>query len=458
MDASIAGDLLWGLGMALAGGVLFTLIGLVSGTDETATLAPLTLLVILLGVPPVGIFAFFIAAAVSKHMTHAVPTTLMGIPGDTMAVPLLEDADVLRRMGVPHVALRKAISGAILAAFIALPVAVGFSFLLAPFAEAVQRAAPIIFTIAAVIIALTSRGRWASLFAILPFAFLIQGLLGMAQQVTDATIFISVFLGIAIGPLFADLLIVLSPVSRASVTHDAPREFWLAPDLRMWSGYFPNPLKILTRKQKLFTAAAAFISSLTFTFSPVGMTVMLGEAVSSRVKSAYQRFTTSMSVKNGVTESTYIGETLIPLVAFGIPLSPMALGPAAPLFNAPPVFTAEPVNNLHNMLAPYEFLLYGFVGIAVASVVAYPFSMNFARPASVWILRNISQEAIVGAFVGLILVISYYEAGLMGVAIAITIAVFGGVLNRFFGVNTGVQFMTYYASSFLVLQLFGIGG
>lgn len=40
---------------------------------------------------------------------------------------------------------------------------------------------------------------------------------------------------------------------------------------------------------------------------------------------------------NGVTESTYIAEAIIPLIAFGIPLSPVALGPASPLFNAPPI-------------------------------------------------------------------------------------------------------------------------
>lgn len=68
---------MWALGMALIGTVVFALIGLVSGTDETATIAPLTLLVILLGVPPAGVFAFFMAAIAAKHITHAIPTTLL---------------------------------------------------------------------------------------------------------------------------------------------------------------------------------------------------------------------------------------------------------------------------------------------------------------------------------------------------------------------------------------------
>ena len=56
---------LWAVGMALIGAIVFGLLGLVSGTDETATIAPITLLVILLGVPPAGVFAFFMAAIAS---------------------------------------------------------------------------------------------------------------------------------------------------------------------------------------------------------------------------------------------------------------------------------------------------------------------------------------------------------------------------------------------------------
>ena len=186
-------DILWGVGAALAGGIIFALIGLISGTDETATIAPLTLLVILLGFPPVAVFSWFIAAAVSKHMTHAIPTALMGVPGDTMAVPMLKDASILRRLGVPHIALRKMISGAILAAFIALPISVGFATLLAPFAEHVKSWAPIIFTAAAVIIAYTSSGRWASVAVLIPFAFFIAGLNKMAIAGLGKGVFISIF-------------------------------------------------------------------------------------------------------------------------------------------------------------------------------------------------------------------------------------------------------------------------
>ncbi len=457
MDASMFDALMWGVGMAVLGSIVFSAIGLISGTDETATVAPLTLLVVLLGVPPVGIYSWFIAAAVSKHMTHAIPTALMGIPGDTMAVPMLRDATILRQLGVPHIALRKMISGAILAALISLPVAVGFASLLAPFGDTVKAWAPVIFALAALVIAYTSGGRWGSVFALLPFAFFVQALNKMAIAGTGKGLFICFFLGIAIGPLFADLLTVLSPVSRHHLATKKAREFWLAPELKMWRGYFPNPLKILSRNQIKYTAISAFISSLTFTFSPVGMTVMVGEAISSRLKGLYQRCTTSLSAMNGVTEATYIAEAIIPLIAFGVPLSPVALGPAAPLFNAPPVFQSTPtVHNLHNLLTTTDFLVYGFIGIVCAALIAYPFSMNYARRASVWVLRYVSQEAIISMFSGLIVVLSYSEGGLVGVGIAVTIALFGGVLNRYFGIHTGVQFMAYYASGWMVSKTFGI--
>lgn len=457
MEAMFLTDLMWGVGMAVIGSIVFSGIGLISGTDETATIAPLTLLVVLLGVPPVGIFAWFIAAAVSKHMTHAIPTALMGIPGDTMAVPMLQDASILRNLGVPHIALRKMITGGILAALIALPVAVGFASLLAPFGDFVKAWAPVIFTIAALIIAYTSGGKWASIFALIPFAFFVQALNMMAKAGVGHGLFISFFLGIAIGPMFADLITILSPISKKNLVVKKPREFWLAPDLKSWSGYFPNPFKVLSKGQIKYVGITAFISSLTFTFSPVGMTVMVGEFVSSRVKGLYQRCTTALAAMNGVTEATYIAEAVIPLIAFGVPLSPVALGPAAPLFNAPPVFqSAEPMHNLHTLMGVGDFLLYGFIGIVCAAVVAYPFAMNYARKASSWVLRVVSQEAIISMFSGLIVVISYSEGGWTGVGIAVSIALFGGILNRYFGIHTGVQFMTYYASGWIVSKLFGI--
>jgi len=442
MDPQLIEQIGVAAGMGLIGAIVFAAIGLVSGTDETTTLAPLTLLVVLLGVPPAGVFTFFLAGAVAKHMTHAVPTALLGIPGDTLATPLLQDADLLRKLGVPHIALRKMVSGAIVAAVL-------FAVMLAPFGSTITKTAPWIFLAAAVLIAYFSKGRWGAIALLVPFVVVILALQALTAKY-DTKLSISYFLGIAIGPLVADLFTVMAPAGRKSMLRDKVRQFNLAPDVKGWSGYFPNPLKVLDRTQTRWTLTTAAISSATFVFSPVAMTVVLGELVGSRIKHAYHRLTTVLSARNGVTEATYIAEALIPLIAFGLPLSPVAAGPAAPLFNAPPRFTVDAAtgqtHNLHNLLSHWEFLGYGMLSVLLAAVVSYPFAMNYARRAAMFVSRKVSHEAIIATFVGLIIVISVWEGGLLGLLVILTMGLMGGLLSRTFGFNTGVQFMGYYTA------------
>ncbi|MET0186090.1 MAG: tripartite tricarboxylate transporter permease [Achromobacter sp.] len=454
-------DILVAVSMGLLGAVIFSALGLVSGTDETATLAPLTLLVVLLGVPPAGVLTFFLAGAVAKHMTHAIPTTLLGIPGDTLATPLLAHATALRNLGVPHIALRKMISGAFIAAFIAVPLAVLFAVLLAPFGPAITKSAPWIFFAAALMIAYFSPGRWASVALLVPFVTIIMALQAVSLKY-DARLTISYFLGIAIGPLIADLFASISPVDNKRMQRDTPRKFSLSPDVRSWTGYFPNPLKVLDRTQRKWTAITATVSSATFVFSPVAMTVLMGEMVGSRVKHAYHRMTTVLAARNGVTEATYIAEALIPLIAFGLPLSPVAAGPAAPLFNAPPRFTIDAatgqVNNLHTMLSHWEFLGYGLLAVLLAALIAYPLTMNFAHRAALFVSRKLSHEAIIATFIGLIFVISIWEGGIMGFLVILTMGLMGGLLSRHFGFNTGVQFMGFYIAILTVPALLRVTG
>src|SRR6202035_1971706 len=102
---------------------------------------------------------------------------------------------------------------------------------------------------------------------------------------------VSYFLGIAIGPLIADLFAILSPIERRKMLRLRVSTFSLAPDIKAWNGRFPNPLRILDRQQAAWTVAAAAVSSATFVFSPIAMTVILGEVVGARIKHAYQRLT-----------------------------------------------------------------------------------------------------------------------------------------------------------------------
>jgi putative tricarboxylic transport membrane protein len=433
------------LSMGLIGAIVFACIGLISGTDETTTIAPLTLLVALLGVPPAGVFTFFMSGAVAKHMTHSIPTALLGIPGDTMAAPLLQQATMLRSLGVPHIALRKMISGGIVAAFVAVPLGVLFAVLLAPFGASIAQAAPWVFLVAALVIAYFSAGRWASVLLLLPFVLLIVGLQALTGKY-GVKLSVSYFLGIAIGPLVADLFAILSPSERHRMRRAQVSTFSLAPDLKGWSGYFPNPFRVLDRQQAAWTVATAAVSSATFVFSPVAM----GELVGARVKHAYQRLTTVIAARNGVTEATYIAEALIPLIAFGLPLSPVAAGPAAPLFNAPPRFSVDVatghINNLHTLMSAREFLGYGLLSVVLAALIAYPLAMNYAHRAASFVARRLSHEAIIATFAGLIVVISVWEGQLLGLAVILTVGLFGGLLSRMFSFNAGVQFMGYYVA------------
>lgn len=444
----------------LAGAVIFSLLGLVSGTDETATLAPLTLAVVLLGVPPAGVLAFFIAGAAAKHMTHAVPTTLLGIPGDTMAIALMEEANYLRRLGVPHIALRKMISAALIAALIAVPVAVGAASLLATVADDLRAVVPYLFPVIAIVIAYLSKGRWASVLALVPLTAMITGLNTFVFEQTGKTLAISFFVGLAIGPMIIDLVGLSSPLTRRSLVRDRRPTFWLAPEMaEAGRNRMPNPLTVLNRKEARDTAVAATATSLTFVVSPLAMAILVGDIVGARVKHAYQRLTRVISVRNGVTDSTYLAETLIPLVAIGLPLSPIAAGAAAPLFNAPPVFTVggegQEMNNLHTMLTAPQFLIFSLVGVLLAGLVAYPLTVRYARRAALFVARRLSHEAVIGAFAGLVLVVAMYEGGIYGVIVMLTVGLVGGVLNKVIGMHVGVQCMAYYVSVLSVPVLLG---
>lgn len=447
--------------LGLLGAVVFSAIGLVSGTDETSTLAPLTMLVVLLGAPPAGVLTFFLAGAVAKHMTHAVPTALLGIPGDTVATALLGDANYLRKLGVPHIALRKMITGGAVAALIAVPLSVLFAVLLAPFGGVIKQFAPWVFLCAALAIAYFSAGRWASVLALIPFVMVIVALQVLTGHY-GVKLSVSYFLGIAVAPLIASLFSLLAPAERERMRRSEYRVFSLAPDVKGWKGYFPNPLKVINPRQMKITAMAASVSSATFVFSPVAMTVIMGEVIGARIKQAYDRLTTVITARNGVTESTYIAETLIPLIAFGLPLSPVAAGPAAPLFNAPPRFWVDnatgEVNNLHNLLSTLDFLGYGMLAVVVAILVAYPFTMNFAHGAAAFVVRNISHEAVISTFIGLVLVIGIWEGGLLGLLVIVTVGLLGGFLARFLGFNTGVQFMGYYTAVLSVPAIIALVG
>lgn len=429
---------------ATIGGVLFAIIGIIPGTDETATMAPITLILVLMGFEPVVIFAWFIAILVAMQITHTIPTAMAALPGSTMAVPMVENSNIGKKLGIPHISMRKMSAGSLIGTIIGLPVAILFAQVLAPLSDIVTQYSGIIFTVAACIIAYMSKARWGAVLSLIPFAFLIQGLQRISVEAVGGTLFTSIFMGITIGPMIAEVFNTLIPAKREENKRDKPREIWLAPDSKDKIGLFPNPFKFFHKSSIGYVAGSAAVSACTFTFSPVGMTVMLGELVASKKKELFDRVTTTLGVQDAVSNATYLGELLIPMIAFGLPLSPVALGPASPLFNQ---------INLHDYLTTGDYFLFGFIGLVFGCIFAYPMAIKKARKWSEAMFRHISHEALIGAFMGLVFMLAFHEAGIFGILVALVIGIFGGFLNNTFGIHTGVQFMAYYASSWIVTSL-----
>lgn len=442
--------------VSIIGGIIFTIVGIIPGTDETATMAPLTLVLVLLGVHPIVIYAWFIAIIVAMQISHTIPTSMAALPGSTMAVPMVRYSSLGKSLGIPHVVMKKMAVGSLIGSFIAVPSAVLFSYILAPLGDKITPYIGLIFTIGAAIIAYMSNAKWAAVIALIPYSFLIQGFQRLAVESVGKTLFISIFMGITIGPMISELFNVMVPSMRKKQMRDNPTEIWLAPDTKKRYSLYPNPLKLVTKKQKREILATSIASSAMFTFSPVGSTVMLGEMVAGKNKELYTKITSTVASQDAISNATYLGGIIISLLAFGVPLSPVALGPGAPLFNAPPRFTIEPIHNLSSYLTLPDYLIVGILAVIAGSIFAYPLAIKNARKWTEMMFRKISHEALIGAFLGLIFMLAFYEAGIVGIIIALCIGLFGGILHNFLEIHTGVQFMAFYASGWIVTSLLSL--
>src|SRR5690625_7138544 len=113
---------------------------------------------------------------------------------------------------------------------------------------------------------------------------------------------------------------------------------------------------------------------MSFFMSPVGMTIFLGETLTSRIKDPVKKAARAISSMDGLTNSAYLAGVLVPLIALGVPLSPTALGPGIALFNAPPVFTED--HNMIQILYSYYFIIAINIGDAVALSLNYYVTIN----------------------------------------------------------------------------------
>ncbi|WP_249871434.1 tripartite tricarboxylate transporter permease [Oceanobacillus saliphilus] len=449
MDLSLIMEL---IAVSIFGAVLYTIIGIAPGTDETAVLMPVTLILVLSGMQPISVLAFFISAIVAKKLTDSIPVAIAGIPGGVLSAPMVEHAMVLKNQGMPDVSIRKMASGSVIGTIIAVPLSLLLANLLIPFGDTISQYSNQIFFTGAVFLALMTKNRWLSLLSIVPFALLIQGLRhlywGIGAVPEDTTVFTSFFLGITVGPIILKLLELLNNDIRKNLPRRTTNDIVLKRQKKVKG--FPNPFKILDKKETGSSALASVLGVFTFFMSPAGMTIFLGEVISSRIKDPIKRATRAISSMDGVTNAAYISGILIPLIAIGVPLSPTALGPGMALFNAPPVFSED--HNLHHLLSMSDFVVATVIGAAIAISITYFVTVKYAQQICTFVFKYIPHEALLGVFLALVIMLAYMDAGLINIGGVILIGLVAGILHRW-GVNYGVQFMVLYAAPWIVSNL-----
>lgn len=431
---------------------LYTVIGFIPGTDETAVLMPITLAVVLSGIHPIVVLTFFISAIISLNLMNAMPTLVVGLPGGVLSTPMIEHAMTMKKAGLTHENIRKAAVGALLGVVTAVPTSLLIANLIAPHAEIIKQYANLLFVIGAIFLSLMGKAKLLSLAMIIPLAMLFQSLrtiywdLGIIPQ--DKTVTTSFFLGITVGPLLVNLLSFLTKSTREQAETTHLKETLISSVDHTQQTY--NPFKIVKKDESISAVLASFFSTFLFVLSPVGITILFGEIVGKRKSDALEKASTSIITMSALAQSTYLSGIIICVVALGIPLSPAAIGPGGALFTAPPIFSME--NNIHHALSQGEFTFAIILGAVLSISLVYYLSLRYATQITTFVLTKIPHEAVLGLFIGLVLLLAYMDAGLLNIFGVMLIGFVCGNLNRL-GMNYGIQFMTLYAAPY-ILSLF----
>lgn len=437
---------------ALLAVLIYTFIGFIPGTDETTVLMPITLTVVLSGAQPIIVLTFFIAAIVTLNLINAIPTALVGLPGGVMSSPMMEHSLYLKDKGMSAIVIKKMAVGSLIGTIISVPMALILANIIAPYGESIQAFAPLLFFLGAIFLSLISKNKILSLFSILPMAILFMSLRhlywGMGIVPRDKNIVVSFFLGITIGPLIVSLFNLLNKDKRENMLRDEKKKITIPKEGE--AGQELNPFKILSKSEMRRASISAFISNFLFVLSPVGLTILIGEAMGNRIEDPVEKSMTSIVSMSALAQSTYLSGIIIPLIALGVPLSPTAIGPGSALFNAPPVFTVE--HNLHHILNKWEFSFAIVLGATIAAGINYIITNKYAGRISNFVLNKIPHEAILGLFISFILLLAYMDAGFINIFGVLLIGITCGTLNKL-GVNYGIQFMTLYAAPWIIEKI-----
>lgn len=438
--------------MSVLAVVIYTVIGFIPGTDETSVLMPITLVVILSGVQPIAVLSFFISAIVTLNLVNAIPTALVGLPGGVMSSPMMEHSLFIKSKGKSSLLIKKMAVGSLIGVLIAVPTSLLLASILASFGQSLTTMAPLLFLGGAIVLSLLSKHKVLSLVSIIPMAILFMGLkhlywgMGVVDQATNINT--SFFLGITVGPLIVSLLTMLNKGKRQELIVDNYNEITIPKDNH--ENNTLNPFKLLTKEEVKNTIVGSFIVNFLFVLSPVGLTILLGETLPNAIKDPTEKALNAVTTMSALIQSTYISGIIIPLLAIGIPLSPVSIGPAGALFSAEQVFSLD--NNIHHLLSTPEFVFAVIFGAVIAIFFAYIIINKYANRLTEFVLRKIPHEAILALFISFIFLLAYMDAGLINIFGVMLIGIACGSLNKM-GVNYGIQFMTLYAAPFIIEKL-----
>lgn len=437
---------------AIAAVALYTFIGFIPGTDETSVLVPVTLALVLANIDPMVVLTFFISAIITLNLTNAIPTALVGLPGGVMSTPMMEHSLFLKSQGLAAVTIRKMAAGSVIGTLISIPLSLLIAGLIVPYAEQLREYGALLFVFGAVLLALLGKNKVLALIAIIPLSFLFQGVVALYKAngviPEDGTVNISFFLAITVGPLLVALLGMLNKQIRKGMPHGDTKEIRIIEPRASERTLLPN--KIMTGREIGVSTGTSVLSSFLFFLSPVGLTFLLGEASGGNKKKPVKRALQTVTSMNAIAHATYLSGVIIPLVAIGIPLSPVSIGPANALFNAPPVFDLD--HNMYHLLSMPQFVAAIAVGAVLSLVLTYIIAVKYSYQITYAVMKYVPHEAVIGLFIGFILLLAYIDAGVANIFGVLLVGIASGTLNKL-GVNYGVQFMTLYASSWIVTNL-----
>jgi len=447
---------------AFAATFLYTIIGIIPGTDETTVLVAITAILVGFGLQAEILLAFFIGAIVSLNLTDSIPTALTSIPGGVMSTPLVESSQYLKDKGLTATSIKKMTMGSLIGTIVAIPAALLIILIVhlintyTPFKidENVKKYTGQIFFAGAIFLALLSKNKKISLLMIIPFAFIVIGAQELQPiilklfKASDATIKSQkltgtpFFLSITSGPLIAGLILLVSKKERNKITVYGKQKIQIESKNK---GKIDLG-KIITKKEAKKSIIASILASITFFLSPVGMTLLIGDSLTSNEKDEEEKAKIKVTIMNAIANASYLAGVLISLYAFKIAISPAAMGPGAEIFKeGSKVLDLSLVQGITPIL----------IGVIVALAITIYLSLKYATEMTTLVFKYISHESVLILLLSIFALLVYIDSGIIGVLIIVAVSFISGIINKM-GVNYGVQFMAFYASGFLKTQLLAI--